>query len=181
MVERASIDVVGLRRNPLGETGLDVRGPRLTITQDPFRTLIDVCGAGARLPSMAEYGAWAWQLGPDWWLVDAPVAKEPGFETPFAAQLREELGPYFNAIDVSAHRTTFVLRGLDALHVLSHGTSLDLHPTVYGVGACVQGLLARTQVILGCTSEEPEIRLFVRASFARHLAAWLVDASAEYV
>jgi sarcosine oxidase subunit gamma len=72
----------------------------------------------------------------------------------------------------------FVLSGADALTVLSHGCSIDLERVP--VGGCVQGGLAQTQVAIARVSEDVW-RVYPRASFARHLAAWLHDAALEYV
>jgi sarcosine oxidase subunit gamma len=44
---------------------------------------------------------------------------------------------------------------------------------------CAQTLLAKTAVILWQTDDAPTFKVFVRASFAAHLARWLADASVE--
>lgn len=42
-------------------------------------------------------------------------------------------------------------------------------------------MVAKTQVVLAQTDDAPTYRLWVRTSFARYLAAWLLDAAGEYL
>ena len=101
----------------------------------------------------------ALRLGPDWWLVVGPAGEaEPG-------------------VDVSAQRTTLELRGWRARDVLMTGCPLDLD--ALGVGATAQTLLGQAQVILHRTAPDAW-RVLVRASFARYLADWLLDAMVEH-
>lgn len=100
-------------------------------------------------------------LGPDWWLlVGAAVPGDDG-------------------VEVSAQRTTLELRGLRTREVLMTGCALDLHPTAFKVGAAAQTLVAQAQVVLHRTAADT-YRLLVRASFARYLADWLLDAMLEH-
>ena len=99
-------------------------------------------------------------LGPDEWLVLG------GTEADFPDAL--------SAVDVSANRVAFELRGDGARDVLARGSSLDLDAEQFPVGACAQTLLARAEVILHRTADAYVI--FVRPSFAPYLRAWLDDA-----
>ena len=100
------------------------------------------------------------RLGPDWWLhIGSPAAA--------------------GGVDVSAHRTTLELRGPRARDVLMTGCALDLHPSVFAVGASAQTMLAQAQVVLHRVGPDT-YRLLVRASFARYLADWLLDAMIEH-
>ena len=162
-------DLFSLRRSPLEGVGFGLSAPGLAMAEEPFRSLVEVRSAGA------PAGDLVWRLGPDWWLVDGPPATSPALEVPLAAQLR---GPGAATTDVSAHRTTITLTGAHADTVVAHGCPIDL--TVVPVGGCVQGTLAGAQVTIGRTGPE-SLRLYVRAAFARHLAAWLTDAAAPYV
>jgi sarcosine oxidase subunit gamma len=114
-------------------------------------------------------------LGPDEWLVLAP----PGAEERLAAQLRSAAGgDPVSVVDVSAQRTTLAVGGTRFREVLAQGCALDLHPSVFAEGGCAQTTLAHTPVVL--LRRDPEFRVLVRASFAAHLAEWLVDASVEF-
>jgi sarcosine oxidase subunit gamma len=79
------------------------------------------------------------------------------------------------AVDVSANRVVLELSGADAVEVLAHGCSLDLHPSVFAPGSCSQTLLARAQVIL-VRPDERRFLVLVRPSFAPYVRAWLEDA-----
>jgi sarcosine oxidase subunit gamma len=94
------------------------------------------------------------------------------------AVIRDAFAPDWGAVtDVSANRALIELSGLNAREVLAHGCSLDLHPRRFGPGDCAQTLLGAAQVILWQTDAAPTFRILVRASFADHLARWLVDAT----
>ena len=129
-------------------------------------------GTTARGPECA-----ALWLGPDEWL----VVGAPGTEAQLGGRLGDALRGRFGAVvDVSANRTAVELAGLRARQVLEKGCSIDLHPRALGPGRCAQTMLARAQVILEQVTPEPSYRLFVRASFAAYLAAWLIDAAMEF-
>jgi heterotetrameric sarcosine oxidase gamma subunit len=97
-------------------------------------------------------------LGPDEWLV-----------------LNATEADFALACDVSANRAVLELSGPDARTVLATGTPIDLRELQ--PGRCAQTLLARTQVILQCTTTDT-FRIFVRPSYANYLRAWLEDACA---
>lgn len=84
------------------------------------------------------------------------------------------------AVDLSANRTTFALSGPEARNVLDKSVRIDLHPTVFPVGHGVSTLFGTTPVVLWHTAEH-EWQVLVRASFATHAAAWLLDAMKEYL
>ena len=120
-------------------------------------------------------GAVLW-LGPDEWLIVGP----PDGAAALEAQLRAALGQArwsASIVDVSANRTALELRGPGARRILESGCSIDLDPRAFGPGRCAQTLLARANVILWQTDDEPVYRIMVRPSFAAYLAAWLSDAS----
>ncbi|NKE64035.1 sarcosine oxidase subunit gamma, partial [Lentzea sp. PSKA42] len=115
-------------------------------------------------------------LGPDEFLVVAA----PGLQVSIEEVLRGAFGDSRGSVvDTSAQRTTLVLEGPHVRDVLTHGCSVDLHPSSAPVGTCVQTLLARTGIILQVTSED-RFTVLVRSSFAEYLAAWLSDACVEY-
>lgn len=117
-------------------------------------------------------------LGPDWWLVVAPPGESAGIVDALEADLA---GRHFSVVDVSANRTTLELAGPKARDVLAKGCALDLHPRSFGAGRVAQTAVARAQVVLHQTGDEPAYRLLVRPSFAGYLTAWLRDAMSEYL
>lgn len=116
-------------------------------------------------------------LGPDEWLIIGPAAEERRL----ADGIRAALGPrHASMVDVSASRAVIELGGVKAREVLMKGCGLDLHPRAFGPGQCAQTILARAQIILWQSEAAPRYRILVRNSFAPYLAAWLLDAMAEF-
>jgi len=117
-------------------------------------------------------------LGPDEWLITSP------FQTPeeLESELREAVGDLPVAVvDVSAQRTTLLLRGQHVRDLLSGGCSLDLHPRVFGRGVAAQTLLGQAGVVLMPLDDTgTSYQVVVRTSFAGYLTAWLLDAATEY-
>ncbi|WP_243788432.1 sarcosine oxidase subunit gamma [Saccharopolyspora gloriosae] len=117
-------------------------------------------------------------LGPDEWLLVGGEGTAQSIQDTLGAALGEDHGA---VVDVSANRTILEVSGPRARDVLNKGCALDLHPRVFGADRCAQTLLARSGVLLVCRDAElPSYWLMVRSSFARYLADWLIDASAEY-
>ena len=182
------------RRSPLGGRSSDA--PGASWREAPFLAQINLRGdagdetfteavaasLGCALPlepNTAEEGnslSILW-LGPDEWLIVGP----PDTEWQIEAILNEALaGRHASVVDVSANRTVIEITGANARELLAKGCGLDLHPRSFQPGQCAQTLLAKAQVILHQTADDPVYRLFVRNSFAPYLAEWLQDAAAEY-
>jgi sarcosine oxidase, subunit gamma len=116
-------------------------------------------------------------MGPDEWLITAGGRSAATLET----ELRAAVGEDGAAIDVSAQRTTLRLSGPDAREVLAKGCSLDLHPKVFTKGTAAQTMLGLAGVVLIALDDAgTDYRILVRASFARYLADWLIDAAEEF-
>ena len=163
----------------------------VSITVEPYVAMADVrvdpAGAppvrGATLPTTADTwtptddGRAVW-LGPDEWLVTSTGTAPHRLE----AELREVLAPAGGvAVDVSAQRTVLRITGPRAREVLAKGCSIDLHPRVSRRGRSAQTTLAHAAVVLLVLGDGGEdFALFVRSSFAGHLATWLLDAALEY-
>lgn len=195
-------DVGGLRRSPLGELAdrLAAVGDPASVSfaERPFRVQVELrvapdatmwrlyAALGLMLPRDVGYVAStgdrdALCLGPRWWLVTQSPEPTPALESALVRRLRSAGGSAVSAVDVSAQRTTIDISGPNARDVLAHGCSVDLHPRAFGPGRCTQTMLAKAQVVLQQLDEAPTFRVMVRASFARYLAEWLLDASTEYV
>jgi sarcosine oxidase, subunit gamma len=191
-----------LRRSPLAPLGLaargtaDTAGADIVLAEIAHRCQINLRGnavdpaftaalhavTGLVLPaeanSFASDGALSclW-LGPDEWL----IVGAGGGEGEITARLRAALGQLHAAVtDVSEARTTVVVGGPQARDLLAKGTSIDLHPRVFGPGRCVQTGFAGANVILRQTDDTPTFEIIVLNSFAEHLWTWLVGACREY-
>ncbi|MEV5895192.1 2Fe-2S iron-sulfur cluster-binding protein [Nonomuraea fuscirosea] len=93
------------------------------------------------------------RLGPSWWLVSGNIVPRDGW------------------VDVSGQRTILELTGPKAEDVLITGCPLDLE-TLPGHA---QTLLGKTSVVLERRGTG-DYRVYVRSSFTRYLAEWLLDA-----
>ena len=168
----------------------------VAIVEEPFVTMVDLrvdpSGPGAQaaaellgveLPTTASTYAQngdttvIWQ-GPDEWLVTGTAMSGPELEV----RLREAVAMYGGAaVDVSGQRTTLRLSGSRSRDVLAKGCALDLHPQSFAEGTAAETMLGQTGVILlAVNGSGDDYRILVRASFARYLADWLLDAAEEY-
>ncbi|MGW3344761.1 2Fe-2S iron-sulfur cluster-binding protein [Nonomuraea rubra] len=122
-------------------------GDGVRLREVPFEPMWEVRGAD---PGVGL------RLGPSWWLVSGNIGTvPPGW------------------VDVSGQRTILELSGPAAEDVLITGCPLDLHPEVFPGHA--QTLLGKTAVILERRAPG-HYRIYVRSSFTRYLAEWLLDA-----
>jgi|TARA_A100001011_G_scaffold111884_1_gene118368 sarcosine oxidase subunit gamma len=124
----------------------------------------------------SEHCRLAW-LGPDEWLLIG-VHEDFG-----PAPLEERLAPLHHALTaLSGGQTILRVGGENWRNVLASACPFDLHPRVFGEGACAQTVIAYTNVLL-MPVEDPDrgeaLDIVVRRSFADHLARWLMDAAAE--
>ncbi|QSE93712.1 sarcosine oxidase subunit gamma [Rhodococcus pseudokoreensis] len=166
------------------------------ITEEPFVSMVDLwvdpsgpggaaagTALGVDLPTTpstrVDNGAVAavW-LGPQEWLITTRSQSPEELE----GALRAAVTPHGGAaIDVSAQRTTLRLTGAHARDILAKGCSIDLHPKVFRPGSAVQTMLGLAGVVLIALDDQgTDYRILVRASFARYLAAWLIDAAEEF-
>lgn len=120
-------------------------------------------------------------FGPQEWLVTADEYTDRSGEV-LEAQLRAVVSEHGGAaVDVSAQRTALRLRGAHARDLLAKGSSLDLHPRVFGPGSAAQTMLGLAGVVLiPLDATGTDYRILVRQSFARYLAEWLIDAAEEF-
>lgn len=191
-----------LRRSPLARLGLagkamaDTAGADIVMGERAHRCQINIRGqaddarfrdalqavAGLTPPTEANNFSAAGELaclwlGPDEWLILGPG----GGEGELTARLRAAFGAIHAAVtDVSESRTTITLSGPRARDLLAKGTSIDLHPRVFGTGACVQSGFAGANVILRQTDDAPSFEILLLNSFAEHVWAWLEGACREY-
>lgn len=96
------------------------------------------------------------------------------------AKLEEALGEERgHVVDLSANRTIVELAGPAAIEVLRKGCPADLHPRVFENNQAITTTLARVPVLLWRVDANTW-RILPRASFAEHIAMWLMDAMVEF-
>jgi sarcosine oxidase, subunit gamma len=197
-----------LRRSPLAHRGLIARAAAdatardagVTLGERPHRCQLNLRGdagdsgflaavedaTGLRPPvepntvSTAGDLSALW-LGPDEWLIIGPS----GRESDLAAGLRGALqGRHFAVTDLSEARAVIAIAGPRARDLLAEGTSLDLHPRVFGPGRCAQSGIAKATMILHQLDADgdggPTFEIYIANSFADYLWTWLERAAAEY-
>jgi sarcosine oxidase subunit gamma len=190
-----------LRRTPLAHLGLAAKataaeGADIVMGERSHRCQINVRGdardtaftdalhsvTGLQLPPTANSFTTSGELtclwlGPNEWLIVGPGR----CEHEMAGRLRSAFGDLHAAVtDVSEARTAIAIAGPRARELLAKGTSIDLHPRVFGPGRCVQAGFAGANIILRQTEETPAFEILVLNSFAEHLWVWLVGACREF-
>jgi len=170
-------------------------GGRVGIREIPFQTQINFRGdpddvgvtdvvrevVGCDLPTTANTvlrngrgdRSILW-LGPNEWLIVGREGLGVGAEL-----MNGFSDHHVSVLDVSANRAIIELSGLGAREVLAKGCSLDLHLREFTKDRCAQTLLAQVQIILEQTDAAPTFRIYVRPSFSRYLADWLLNAVAS--
>ncbi len=109
-------------------------------------------------------------LGPDEW----QVVTESDRAADLVRQLEAALAGQHVAInDLSGGQVALQLTGTDVPELLARACTLDLHPSLFGVGDCAQSGLAKTNVLLGCIGETPVYEIIVRRSYSEYLLRWL--------
>lgn len=117
-------------------------------------------------------------LGPDEWMVIVE-GRQP---EKLAAAMDESLVDVFSSVtDVTGGHIVFNVSGSKARDLLEKGCTIDLHPTAFGVRACVQTLIAKANVVIRYIDDTSSFDLVVRSSFASYLQQWLNDAALEYI
>lgn len=193
-------DPRALRESPLqhltGELAqAEVTGPQaVAIREIPFATMIGIRaipGSAAHqaiadvLPDGLPSGvgqvagdpngtAVLW-ISPDEFLA-VSITEQPELLPALETALGDERG---HVVDLTSNRTIVELSGPAAHKALRKGTPTDLHPRVFTINRAITTTLARTPVLLWKTSETTW-RILPRASFAEHIAYFLMDAMHEF-
>jgi sarcosine oxidase subunit gamma len=112
-------------------------------------------------------------LGPDEWLLLAPVAGGSELERSLGAALA---GLPHSLVDVSHRQTAFAVSGSEAATLLASGCALDLDEQAFPVGMCTRTMLAKAEVVLWRTAPA-SFRLEVWRSYAAYVSLYLADAA----
>ena len=114
-------------------------------------------------------------ISPDEFLA-VSVIERPELLTALENALGDDRG---HVVDLTSNRTIVELSGPAAHKALRKGTPTDLHPRVFTVNRAITTTLARTPVLLWKT-DDTTWRILPRASFAEHIAFFLMDAMQEF-
>ncbi|GAA3731620.1 sarcosine oxidase subunit gamma [Spinactinospora alkalitolerans] len=164
---------------------------QLTVRADPGGPAAAAIGRvlGSALPTAATTAVRTgdrrvlW-LGPDEWLVTAPLEQRLRLEADLRAAADGLADDWACVVDASGQHAVLSIAGPLARDLLAKGCAIDLHPRAFGPGRCARTWLARAQAVILNDAEnagdEPAYTVLVRSSYARYLADWLLDASAEW-
>ena len=116
-------------------------------------------------------------MAPDEWLFVGLEGQQAAIEL----ELRNGLNGAFGAIvDVSANRSVLEIHGSRASELLARGVPIDLDARSFGPNRCAQTLLAKAHVVIERRGEA-RFHVYVRSSFARYAADFLLDVAAGIV
>lgn len=194
------VDARALRESPLQHIAAELaqaevsEGHAVAIREIPFATMIGIRalpGSSAHeaiagvlpdgLPaSVGEVsgdpnGVAVLWISPDEFLA-VSVVERPELLTALEKALGDERG---HVVDLTSNRTIVELSGPAAHKALRKGTPTDLHPRVFTINRAITTTLARTPVLLWKT-DDATWRILPRASFAEHIAFFLMDAMQEF-
>lgn len=117
-------------------------------------------------------GRLAARLGPDEWLLIAPVGDVPDF-----GPLE---GRHHSLVDVGHRYLGFLIEGERAPLVLAAGCPLDLDPAVFSAGTATRTLLGKAEMVLWRLDAAPSYRLECAHSYAPYVERFLGEAAREW-
>jgi sarcosine oxidase subunit gamma len=173
-----------LRLHPLADRRMAIGGISLQPCQAAervnLRAKADALSAiqsavGLALPvkpktSATANGITALWLGPDEWLLIAPV------ETGLAGKLAAVEGHVISAVDISHRNTAIAVEGELASSALACGCPQDLSDAAFPVGACSRTILGKSEIVLWRESDTG-YRVECWRSFSDYVWKYLADAA----
>jgi sarcosine oxidase subunit gamma len=117
------------------------------------------------------------RLGPDEWLLCAPVDAAAGLERSVTSALSAEAHAL---VDVGHRYTALALEGPHASTLLAAGCALDLHPAAFTAGAATRTLFGKAEIVLWRLHDAPAYRVECARTFAPYVYAFLREAAREF-
>jgi sarcosine oxidase subunit gamma len=118
---------------------------------------------------------WFWSA-PGEWLIAVPEDAE----MEVVNSLRAKLDGLFAVLSViTDSQVVLELSGQCLREVLARGSTVDLHPSRFGEGQCLNTRFAAVSVMLACPGAADPILLFADRTVATYLNRWLRAASAD--
>ena len=123
----------------------------------------------------AADGLAALWLGPDEWLLLAPIAKH----AECARALRQATASRpASLVDIGHRNCAVIVDGAGAVRLLNAGCPLDLDPVAFPVGMCARTLFAKAEIVLWRTAANT-FRAELWRSFAPYFVGHLAIAIAD--
>jgi sarcosine oxidase subunit gamma len=117
------------------------------------------------------------RLGPDEWLLCAPLHAAAEFERLLTAVLGS--APHA-LVDVGHRYAALAIEGPRAPALLASGCPLDLHPAAFTAGAATRTLLGKAEIVLWRLHDALAYRIECARSFAPYVHAFLREAAREF-
>ena len=115
----------------------------------------------------------SFRLGPDEWLLVAPVDQHD-----LDAVMTEAIGSHRHAFTDVSHRSVAIeVSGARARDVLNTGCPLDLGSRGFPVGYATRTIFAKAEIVLSRPGPGEHFRIECWRSFARYLRAFLIDSA----
>jgi len=145
-----------LRKTPLGDEAFAMAGlqlealePRERISLRAEESAVTALGRALGVPlprqplqSQVKGDVAALWIGPDEWLVTAPLATGLSLKT---SKVKAGL---FSNVDISHRNAGIIVSGSKAVDTLNSGCPRDLSLEVFPVGACARTLFGKAEIIL---------------------------------
>lgn len=112
------------------------------------------------------------RLGPDEWLLCAPLDAVPGFD---ALE-----GMHHSLVDVSHRYAGFRVEGQAAHLALAAGCPLDLDAEAFAAGAVTRTLFGKAEIVLWRLTDAPSFRVECARSYAAYVERFLQEAAREW-
>ncbi len=115
-------------------------------------------------------------FSPNEWL----IITSGGSEMVVMEVLIKKLGDVHSLVtDISGGMTKLTVSGANAQDLLEKGTYVDLHDSVFKAGDLYATQIAHAPAVIVKNGSQ-DFSLFVRRSFANHIANWAIDGAQEY-
>jgi sarcosine oxidase subunit gamma len=155
---------------PAARFVLRARGPAVAAATPALGTPLPIVACRA---AVAGDLAALW-LGPDEWLLLAPLAEGAALQ----ARLQAALDGMAHALtDVGHRQGAMLLSGPQATVTLNAGCPLDFDPEAFPVGMCTRTVLARAEIVLWRTGAQA-FRIEAGRSFLPYVWRFLQEAAA---
>jgi sarcosine oxidase subunit gamma len=116
------------------------------------------------------------RLGPDEWLLMAPLAEGEGLAQEIGAKLE---GQFHSLVDVSHRNVWIKVVGQQAPLVINAGVALDLDDAAFPPGSATRTLLGKAEVVLVRPGQDKSYRVVCWRSFAPYVRGFLEVASRD--
>jgi methylglutamate dehydrogenase subunit D len=163
-----------------GRFGADHGAPGVTLSVVHPLSLVSVIARKGKTKALADAlgklrGVSVMNAGPDQFYVKSTSPSDGAL----AADLQKKLQGIASVVDQSHGRVTLNIAGPKARALLAKGTPVDLHESVFAIGASAQTQMAHVGVHLTRTGQDA-FELSVFRGFSENFWEWLTEQAREF-